>query len=300
MHDGFPVRRALLTGATGFVGSHLTRRLVRDGWEVCVVTRPDSNLRQLQSVMPKVKIAECHNDVGGLRSVISENSPAVVFHLASRFIAEHRPDQIPDLIDSNIRFGTELMEALVAERVLRLVNVGTSWQHFGTDEYRPVCLYAATKQAFEAIIDFYVDSSPLRVVTLKLCDTYGPDDPRQKLFAALRSARNTHLPVPFSAGEQLIDLVYIDDAVEAFVMAAERLLHQDAPAHQKFAVSSGTPVSLRHIAETYASVTGECLNIAWGARPYRTREVMVPWFGGLPVPGWYPKVTLPEGIRRIE
>lgn len=294
------VRRALLTGATGFVGSHLTRRLVRDGWQVCVITRPASNLGQLQSILPKIKVAEFHQSVEELSSIIADNPPDVVFHLASRFIAEHRPGEIPDLIDSNIRFGTELIEALVANRTFRLVNAGTSWQHFETDGYRPVCLYAATKQAFEAILDFYIDSTPLRVITLKLFDTYGPRDPRKKLFFALKSACDASPAVPFSAGEQLIDLVYIDDAVDAFMLAAERLLVSGTPSREEFAVSSGRPVSLRQIAATYSSVTNQNLNIAWGARPYRTREVMIPWSAGAPLPGWAPRVALAEGIKRIE
>jgi len=295
----FANRRAFVTGATGFVGSRLTQKLLSEGWEVCALVRPNSNLQQLHSVLPRIALVD-FSAAGELTAAIADYSPDVVFHLASRFIAEHRSEQIPELIDSNIRFGTELVEALVNARIQKLINVGTSWQHFETSEYRPVCLYAATKQAFEAILDFYVEHGPLQVVTLKLFDTYGPGDPRPKLFAALKSARDSIVPVPFSAGEQLIDLVHIDDVIEAFMIAANRLIATDKPLKEAFAVSSGAPLTLRRIADMYALIKRQNLNIDWGARPYRAREVMIPWSSGLCLPGWSPKIKLAQGMEHLE
>ena len=67
----------------------------------------------------------------------------------------------------------------------RMVNTGTSWQHYENSDHRPSNLYAATKQAFEEILNFYATAYPLRVCSLHLSDTYGPNDIRPKLFGFL-------------------------------------------------------------------------------------------------------------------
>jgi len=230
---------------------------------------------------------------------IAQGVPDIVFHLASRFLAEHQPGQVTELIDANVRLGAQILEAMAVNGSRRLVNAGTSWQHYGSMAYRPACLYAAAKQAFEALLDFYVDAHDFRAITLKLFDTYGPGDLRPKLVALLRTAVATGKALDMSGGDQLIDLVYIDDVVEAFLKAGTRLLLDESGAKEEYAVSSGNPITLRQVVATYAHVLGADLTVRWGARPYRAREVMVPWSTGEPLPGWSPKVPLEEGFRRI-
>ncbi len=83
------------------------------------------------------------------------------------------------------------------------------------------------------------------------------------------------------------------------MVAAERLESNLMLQHETYAVSSGAPVKLRELVEIYERITGNGLPIAWGGRPYRQREVMVPWNKGKPLPGWKPKVHLEEGIRNL-
>jgi len=291
---------ALLTGGSGFIGSHLARRLVRDGWNVHMVTTPRSNRDQLQDIAADVSLHVHDGSSAGMCGIVAGVKPVVVFHLASLFLSEHTAEQIEPLIQSNVLFGTQLVEAMTANGVRLLVNTGTSWEHYCSNPYSPVNLYAATKQAFESILQYYVEAKGLRTITLKLFDTYGPDDPRPKLFTLLRRIADEQKALAMSPGEQMIDLVYIDDVVEAFVSSAERLLASAVEGHERYAVSSGIPLRLRDLVELYGRVTGRPLPIEWGGRPYRDREVMAPWNSGTPVPGWQPKVGLEEGIRHME
>jgi nucleoside-diphosphate-sugar epimerase len=293
-------RRAVVTGATGFVGSRLCRALVGAGWEVHVVARAGSSLYNLGDAARAV--ASVHRHDGTTPSLVAwfgEVRPDVTFHLASLFIAEHSVDQVTPLVEGNVLFGAQVAEAMARNGLDRLVNAGTSWQHFGDSAYDPVCLYAATKQAFEDVLEYYVRARALRVVTLKLFDTYGPGDPRPKLFRLLREAAASRAALPMSGGEQLIDLVYVDDAVEAFRLAAARLLDGEAQGHERYAVSSGKPIRLRDLVELYARVAGTPLEIDWGTRPYRAREVMTPWTRGAPLPGWAPAIALEAGLRLL-
>jgi nucleoside-diphosphate-sugar epimerase len=234
-------------------------------------------------------------------AILKESHPDIVFHCASLFLAEHKPDQIPALIASNIGFGTGLVDAMVHHGVLKLVNAGTSWQHFSVDQYRPVNLYAATKQAFEDILAYYVDAYGLEAITLKLFDTYGPDDPRPKLVPLLQRTALTGDPLEMSQGEQLLDLLHVDDAIEGFCIAADRLLvaKKALGFHETYGLSSKRLVSIRELVGLFSKLGGAPLKVTWGKRPYRKREIMIPWKPPTSLPGWKPGISLEKGIADL-
>lgn len=290
---------ALVTGATGFVGSHLTRRLAKDGYRVHILIRPASSLIQLGSVRKDIRIHKHDGTTKGMFAIIKNARPDIVFHLASMFLAEHAAENVVPMLESNIVFGTQLIEAMAAHKVYHLVNTGTSWQHYQGRDYSPACLYAATKQAFEDMLQFYIESTPLKAITLKLYDTYGPDDRRKKLFSLLQQMTGKKKNLKMSPGNQSLDLVYIDDVVEAYLIAGKRLLKGLAAGHERYAVSSGEQIKLKKLIRIYEKKSGTALPVKWGARPYREREVMRPWYGGRLLPGWHPTVKLPDGIFRL-
>ncbi len=289
----------LISGATGFIGSHLARRLVQEKtWDVGIITRPSSDLSCIKDIRNQVSVHPYDGTVSSLQCAMESRAPDLVFHLASRFISRHKPQDIQEIFESNILFGSHLAEAMACSECKQLVNTGTSWEHYQNQSYSPVNLYAATKQAFEAVLQYYVEAQQLRVVTLKLFDTYGPGDPRQKLFSVFHRAEETQQPIAMTAGEQLIDLVYLDDVLDAFCAAAECVAEMPFQKHLRYTVSSEMPLSLRDLASTYEQVLGCKLNIDWGKRTYSPREVLQTWNTGVPVPGWAAKVGLFEGIDR--
>jgi nucleoside-diphosphate-sugar epimerase len=286
----------VITGATGFIGYHLAQRLCQAGYDVHILVRPTSNLDRVKN-LPKIQIHVLPDQTNARIEQIKQIQPRCIFHLASLFLAEHTPENIQPLIEANILFGTQLLEAALQQGVPFFINTATAWQHYQQAAYDPTCLYAATKQAFEDILLYYVNSHALHAVSLTLFDTYGPNDPRRKLFSLFKTAETT--PIAMSAGEQLLDLVYISDVTVAFLRAWQWLEEERPPTHQKFSVSSGQALPLRQIAELYSTLSGKPLHIEWGKRPYRAREVMHPWQNGLPLPGWQPQIQLEEGIRQI-
>lgn len=302
-------RSVLLTGAGGFIGAALARRLLADGWQVHVVLRPDSDRGALDGIEAQLTVHLHDGSTAGLVDIVRAAAPLAVCHLASLFLAQHTTADVERLVQSNVLFSTQLAEAMSVNGVRLLVNTGTAWQHYQEGEadggYNPVCLYAATKQAFEAMLRYYVECAGLRVITLKLFDTYGPGDRRPKLLALLKRtalsamATATATPLAMSPGGQLIDLVHIDDVVDAFLLALARLQDGLVAAMEDYGVSSGAALPLKEIAAIYARVSGLAVPIEWGGRPYRPREVMVPWTRYPALPGWRPKVGLEEGIARF-
>lgn len=291
---------ALVSGATGFIGSHLVRRLASEGTPVHALLREGSETGALAGLDAAVTLHRHDGSTDGLIRILADARPDTIYHLAAHFVAEHTPADIVPLIDSNLGFTTQLAEAAVAASVRDFVNVGTAWEHFEDGDDSPVCLYAATKHAAESILRFYVEARGLRVVTLKLFDSYGPKDSRRKLFAILREAAASGERLAMSPGAQLVELVYIDDIVEALLVAARRLSDGEVEGMERYAVSSGNPLPLRELVETWARVTGKVLDIDWGGRPYRAREVMVPWRTGARLPRWRLAVSLEDGIARME
>jgi nucleoside-diphosphate-sugar epimerase len=288
--------RTVVTGATGFIGGHLVRRLITRGDEVHAILRAGSD----RSLLPKAVAVHAHDgSADQLCSILETVRPNVVFHLASHFQHGHLPSDIEALIADNVTFGSMLVEAMVRAGSKRLVNAGTSWQHYQDASYSPVCLYAATKQAFEAILRYYADAEALSVVTLKLFDTYGPGDRRGKLVSRLAKMVHDGSSLTMSPGEQLIDLVHVDDVVNAFLMAAARLLAGEVTGMEDYAVSSGRPRTPRDLVALMERCAGAPLKIEWGGHPYRFREVMVPWSKGAAVPGWSPQIELEEGFKMM-
>ena len=127
----------------------------------------------------------------------------------------------------------------------------------------------------------------MRICTLKLCDTYGPNDTRRKIYSLFEEIARTGETLKMSAGEQKLDMLHVDDVVEGFVHLAE-MMHNGEELRDEYVLSSGKQLTLREIASNYEKEHNVHLNIEWGARPYRVREVMNPYKGNV-LPGWEPK-----------
>ncbi len=300
--------RILLTGGTGFIGGHLVRALARRGDAVHLVVRAGTSQALINSVAagpgaapdPGAVVAHTHDGTTeGLVDILTEIHPDLVIHLAALFVVQHQVADVRPLIESNLLFTAQLAEAMARVGVFRLINTGTSWQHFEDRTYSPVSLYAATKQAAEALLAYYVETADFRVLTLKLFNTYGPGDRRQKLFVLLKEASQRDEPLPMSPGEQRIDLVHVDDVVAAFLVAAQQLMRNGGPGMESYAVCGGQRLTLREVVATYEQATGRRPHIRWGGLPYRPREVMAPWSIGTRLPGWAARISLVDGIRRM-
>ena len=289
------MKKILVTGATGFVGGHLVRRLLNNQYEVHVLIRPETDQEPLKQTIVHTHLGSTQNMI----EIIQDVQPDAVIHLASLFIGEHESGDIEDLIKSNVILSTQLVEGMSVNDVGLLINVGTSWQHYAGAGYNPVNLYAATKQAFRSVLSFYLETSDLRVINLELFDTFGPNDRRDKLFNLLNRLRVTGDTISMSPGYQYLDPIYIDDVCDAFLVALKRLNSGQVKRSETYSVCSEESIQLRELVKIYENVSNTKLNVEWGGRPYRAREVMQPWSDGATLPAWSPKVSIEDGIRML-
>ena len=289
-------QKVLITGATGYIGSQLATKLLKDGNNVNVVCRKKNLVDVLAKKESSIVIHEHDGSTENLIEIIKLANPEIIYHLASSFMVSHEPKDLRSLIDSNILFTTQLLEAMAINNVKKLINTGTSWQTYTESIEAPVNLYASTKKAAQNIVDYYAQANNLHVISLILFDTYGPRDNRGKLVSTLIKSAYMGTSLDMSPGEQMIDLVYIDDILTAFAHAPS-LFNDKEWEHNKYSVATGIPLSIKEIVSVVEKITKRNIAIRWGARKYRQREIMIPFYEYPILPKWKTITTLDEGLN---
>ena len=148
--------KCVMTGATGYIGSHILKYLLFKGWDIHIVSDPQYGYDNIEDVLQQIDVFEYDGNILALCDFFQKVKPDVVFHLAAAVITNYKPEQVPVLIQSNVQFGTEILEAMKSSETSLIVSTGSYWQNYNSDTYNPVDLYAATKEAFEKIVQLYV------------------------------------------------------------------------------------------------------------------------------------------------
>ena len=288
--------RCVVTGATGYIGSHLVRHLLSSGWEVHIIMRPGSSHALIEEVKNDISLFEHDGDISLLTTYFQKVQPEVVFHLAASVLTSYQPEQIPMLIQSNIQFGTEVLEAMKYCSSRLFINTGTYWQNYDSSDYNPVDLYAATKEAFEKILKYYVEAHQFRAVTLRLYDVYGEDDNRPKLLTLLKAMAGTEKSIDISPGEQYMDMVHISDVCAAYVKAYEWLSVHPEMKNEIYGVYTHREIRLKEMTALFAHILGKEIHANIGGKTYKAREVMNPTKPYPCLPNWQARVNIEEGL----
>jgi nucleoside-diphosphate-sugar epimerase len=236
----------------------------------------------------------------GLHAAVRSFGPDVVVHLAAYYVRDHHEEDISSLIRANVEFGTHLLDAMGQGGCNALVYTGTAWQHYRDEDYCPVNLYAATKQAFSTIADYYRDADGLRLLELHLYDSYGPGDRRPKLLNRLLAAAETGEEIFMTQGTQRLHLVHVDDVSQGVAMACEQVMSFEPGERRVYRLPSEQALTLRELVDMF-NVAGASrpITVRWGAQPFHRREVFQPWEGAPVLPGWKAEVSLKAGLEAV-
>lgn len=289
------MRRALVTGATGYIGGHLCRHLRAADYSVHALVRPASDVSRLNALAPGVLVHRSDADAASVAQVVALAAPHVVFHLASLAKVEHDPAEVDAMVEANLAFGVRLLEA-AAETGAAVVNTGSHSEFDVNGGYDPESLYSATKAAFRTLLDYYRDKRGLRALTLVLFDVYGPDDWRNKFLQQLAARAGGDESLDATAGEQELDFIHVTDVARAYLRAADLLLAREGTVQVLYTVETGRRMTLRRVAELLEKVKGQAIPVAWGALPYRAGQRFSLWRGTV-LPGWRAEVNLEDGLR---
>ena len=214
--------KVLVTGGTGFAGSHLVDRLISDGFEVRVIARSQKKAEKLKEKGVDIVLGSI-TDKDVVKKAV--NGVKKVYHLAANWRTAGVPDKV--YWDVNVGGTRNLLEASIKENIERFVHCSTMGVHGHVDEipsnentrYNPGDIYQVTKlEAEKLALNFYKEKG-LPVSVIRPCAIYGPGDTRLlKMFKAIAKKRFIML----GSGKTLYHMVYVTDLAEGFRLAADK------------------------------------------------------------------------------
>lgn len=281
--------KILVTGARGFIGKNITHNLLENN-QVVALLKPNSKLGFYHK-----NLSEYHYDYDliDLIDLFRIENFDLVIHLASYYPNKHTNEDVDKILNSNLKLGTHLLQAASTTQTRKFINTLSHSQYYHNDSYNPVNLYAASKEAFTKLIDFYSDNYNIDVINLLLYETFGENDHRNKVLNLLRESISSKEVVNLSPGNQLLNFVHIDDVVEAYLVAIRLLFNSTMDRKNDYGVNSDQQVKIVEIIKYFN--LEEFVKI--GGVPYRDREVMYPSYPFQKLPGWYPKRSLFERLE---
>lgn len=288
--------KILLTGATGYIGQKLSQELLQNGCDVYVIVRKESDISSICQFLPDSHIIVFDEKTGERLDAVA---PDVLINLAGKFVSVHNPGDVDALLNSNIIFPAKICEFAYHSGCKKFINAGSYWQNYDNEEYNPVNYYAATKEAMKKILQYYALSKECKVMTLKIFDSYGDGDPRNKILNILSRLEDGD-SIGMTGGEQKMFFCHVDDIVSAFLTAITYLEQMERGTYEEFFLRGEKAVCLKNIVEKFLQVTGKKINIRWGERTYHPKEIFDPdRIGtGKVLPGWKCNITMEDGLNK--
>lgn len=295
--------RCLVTGAAGFLGSWVVKRLVENGDTVTVLLRPSSDVRRIQALLPQVEVIRCDlADIETIRGRLKAICPEVVFHLAWVGGNSGRYQNTLTQMEDNLPVSLALLRAAAEAGARRWVGVGSAAEYglwdrplAETTVPQPHTLYAISKYALCLTSAKLCDLLGMDWVWVRPFAVYGPqDNPNGLIPFVVRSLLRGECPA-LTAGEQCWDYLYVEDAAEAMVRLAS------APAPGIVNVASGSPITLRRLVEQIRNLIDPQLPLEFGKIAYPPDQLMnlqADTSKLRRLTGWAPK-SLEEGLSRV-
>jgi nucleoside-diphosphate-sugar epimerase len=294
MTMGLQGRPVLVTGASGFIGSHLCRRLADAGAEVHGASR-----RAPATTSPSIRWwqADLAEPVP-VRKLVKDVRPDVIFHCAGAAVGLRDLEQVEPMMRGHLLSTVNVMVAAAESGCRRVILAGSLEEPApGVPESPPSSPYAAAKFAATAYARMFRDLYGLEVAILRVFMLYGPGQRELwKLIPFVITSLLRGESPALGSGQRQIDWVYVDDAVEAFIAAA---MVDSCPACI-LDVGSGATIAVRELVERLAPMVRPDARPGFDAikdRPFEqvrvantgpTRELL----------GWTPSVGLDDGLRR--
>lgn len=297
--------KALITGATGFIGSNLVRELLKRDWEVYAIIRNNSSIG-LSRLKDLKNLNYIYINNNSFENIEYSNIPKfdACFHLAAYGVDYNQKD-ISQTIDANIKFTMNLLKFCKNNKTKKIINTGTCYE-YGINNRRkisedtqlnPQSYYAISKVASELMANLYAREMNLNLITVRPFGIFGEYEGLHKLVPQLMKSVILNETIKMTQGEQIRDYLYIKDLIEAYIS----LIETDVPNYEVFNICSGNEIRIKEFAYLISKITGCDMKLfQLGAIPYRKNEVM--YFVGdnskiKKYTNWRPKYSIEEGLK---
>lgn len=300
-------RRVLVTGAGGFIGSHVTRRLVADGAEVHALTSAVSSVFPLRllDVRDAITLHEGNlSDRSAMDAVVARARPTHVLHLGAYTHVGKSWTRVDECIATNVAGTVNLLHALDGSGYERFVYTGTSEIYGDVDvpfredgPVNPVSPYAASKYAGERFCRMFHAGRGWPIVMVRPFNAYGPAQSPDRVVPEIvvRALRGRDLPM--TAGHQTREFNYVEDLADGFVRAATT----PGIDGEVINLGCGDERSMRQLAGVVLGLMGDPIEPSFGAIPDRPTEIRRMYADATKAHdrlGWSPAHTLVEGLTK--
>ena len=282
----------LLTGATGFLGSHLLEELLARSYEVIILKRSTSDAWRIAHLLNQVVSYDV--DLEPLELAFKEHKIDVVMHTACHY--GRNGSEINKIVESNLVFGLRLLDACIKHNTGKFFNTDTLLK-------RDLNAYTLSKKQF---LDWLQKSSNnIQIINLKLEHMYGEKDGISKFVPwVLSQFKANELEIRLTKGEQERDFIYIDDVVTAYLVLLEK--GSALSSFNEFDVGTGQLITVRRFIEklkkAYEVDFGvPVTKLNFGAIPYRKGEKMKTKVNNQALIdlGWSVKTKLETGLEKV-
>jgi CDP-paratose synthetase len=282
----------LLTGATGFLGSHLLQALLLKGYKVVVLKRSTSDMWRIKHLVNQVVSYDV--DKQAVETAFKEHRIEIVIHTACHY--GRNEISVDEIVKSNVAFGLQILDASLKYKTATFFNTDTLLD-------KNINAYALSKAQFVEWL--HQSATDIQVINLKLEHMYGKNDDTSKFVPWLLSQLQANTSeIALTKGEQQRDFIYIDDVVTAYLLLLERV--SDLSGFSEFDVGTGRLITVKSFIEklfrAYEENCGKSpTKLNFGIIPYRHGEVMRVKLDNQPLVslGWNVKIDLETGLKKV-
>lgn len=293
----------LITGGAGFVGSYVLRALLASNlYKIVVIIRTQTDLYRIHAI--KEQLTLINIDDLSLTEIFTQHKIDGVIHLATHYSKKHNYEEIPAMLDTNILFGTQLVDLAIQNNVKFFINTGTFFEYSMMSN--PICertekdpynLYAATKIAMDSIVQYYAKASSTHFLTLKLATPYGYQD-NQKLVSFLMKSAVNNQEVTLEKGEQEWDFIYVKDVANAYVKAVEFCLKTQKPHKEDIYIGTGKAYAIKDMVKLINKFANK--DLITTSKPYDQDQIFLA-YGNISkaknLLQWLPVYSLENGLK---
>ncbi|KAA0257626.1 NAD(P)-dependent oxidoreductase [Deferribacter autotrophicus] len=283
------MKTILITGATGFLGSHLTEQFLKDRYKVIILKRSYSNIWGIKDFIKDIIFYDI--DRIDLETVFKENKIDFIVHTATLY--GRKNERISEIVKANLNFPLEILELAVKFNIKYFINTDTTLP-------KNTNSYSLSKYQFKEWLFLFSDK--LKVLNIKLEHFYGEKDDKTKFVIwIIEQLTNNVKEIKLTQGEQKRDFIYIED-VKTFYSFLLQSIENFGNGFYEYEIGSGKATTIKELVLKIKELTGNTeTNLNFGAIPYRKNEIM---FSQADISkakkdfGWEPKYSLEKGLKR--
>ncbi len=310
--DFWKEKRVLVTGADGFIGSHLTEALLENGAEVSVFIKGDSQttfrksrLGNLDAVQDRIAhIIKGNIGSEDSKTQIKENNPEIIFHLAAEAYVPFSFDHPLETLKTNLIGTLNVLHAAMDLKNVKQIVCTSSSEVYGTamkdkiDELHPLnptSPYAASKAAADRYCYSYWKTYGLPIAIIRPFNTYGPRHTYDVIPKFILLALHNKELTIYGSGEQSRDFTYVSDTVEGFLLMGSR----KEAIGKAVNFGNGRDYTINETTELIKRLSDSSSKIVHiEKRAAEVNRLICDYSLAHKLFGWEPKVGLEEGLRR--